>query len=269
MNETCPEARDCIVSYMIGYDSLKAAGIEERNLGVEKTMDVRLRMDGLFEHKKHAIHFIEEFIALYTNGPAGGGGISSGHNEELILQKELVERERVLWTTDIEQTKTLCPQNLLPVREQDELHIAAKSSHVERMMSALPATAAPSGKWLPLYEVAHSRSGDKGNDLNFSIIPHFPGDIERLKLVITPAWVKDAVSCLLDTSSFPSPEAIEKRNNRLKQLQVEIYEVRGIHALNVVVRGILDGGVNCSRRIDRHGKTTSDLILCQQVVLPQ
>lgn len=37
--------------------------------------DVRLRMDGLFELKQHALHFVNEFTALYTNGPAGGGGI--------------------------------------------------------------------------------------------------------------------------------------------------------------------------------------------------
>jgi hypothetical protein len=32
-------------------------------------------MDGLFELEEHAAQFLEEFIALYTNGPAGGGGI--------------------------------------------------------------------------------------------------------------------------------------------------------------------------------------------------
>lgn len=131
-----------------------------------------------------------------------------------------------------------------------------------------PITAAPSGKKVPLYEVAHSRAGDKGNDLNFSLVPHFPQDIERLKRVITPIWVKNVVSVLLDTSSFPDPEAIKQKNNKVEQVKVEIYEVRGIQSLNVVVRNVLDGGVNCSRRIDRHGKTISDLILCQKVVLP-
>lgn len=32
-------------------------------------------MDGLFEQKDHAVQFASEFTALYTNGPAGGGGI--------------------------------------------------------------------------------------------------------------------------------------------------------------------------------------------------
>lgn len=128
---------------------------------------------------------------------------------------------------------------------------------------------APSGQKIPLYDVAHSRAGDKGNDLNFSIIPHFPPDVERLKRIITPQWVKKVVSTLLNSSSFPDTEAINERDKWVDEnVKVEIYEVKGIRSLNVVVRDILDGGVNCSRRIDRHGKTISDLILCQQVVLP-
>lgn len=111
---------------------------------------------------------------------------------------------------------------------------------------------APSGQKIPLYSVAHSRAGDKGNDINFSLIPYYSPDIDRLKLIITNQWVKKVMSALLSTNEHVS---------------VEIYDVKGIHALNVVVRNILDGGVNCSRRIDRHGKTISDLILCQQVVL--
>ncbi|VFQ92994.1 unnamed protein product [Cuscuta campestris] len=128
---------------------------------------------------------------------------------------------------------------------------------------------APSGTKVPLYNIAHSRAGDKGNDLNFSIIPHFPPDIERIKTFITPDWVKEALSPLLNYTSFPSPTDIEQRNKWIAEnVKVEIYEVRGIRSLNVVVRDILDGGVNCSRRIDRHGKTISDLILSQHVLLP-
>lgn len=130
-------------------------------------------------------------------------------------------------------------------------------------------TAAPAGQKIPLYDVAHSRAGDKGNDLNFSMIPHYPPDINRLKTVVTAEWVKEALSTLLNPTSFPSPVNTQRRDDWIDEhVKVEIYEARGIHSLNVVVRNILDGGVNCSRRIDRHGKTISDVILCQQVVLP-
>lgn len=140
------------------------------------------------------------------------------------------------------------------------------SQDIVRKFTRAPA---PSGQKIRLYDVAHSRTGDKGNDLNFSIIPHFPPDIERLKKIIKAAWVKEVVSPLLNPTSFPDSEDIEKRRKWFEEhVMVEIYEARGIHSLNVVVRNILDGGVNCSRRIDRHGKCISDLILSQLVVLP-
>ena len=145
----------------------------------------------------------------------------------------------------------------------------AQEHHSDFLSSDIDIFPAPSGQKIPLYSVAHGRTGDKGNDLNISIIPHFPPDIERLKIVITPEWVKAVVSTLLNTSSFPDSDAIDKRDKWVAEhVKVKIYEVKGIHSLNILVQNILDGGVNCSRRIDRHGKTISDLILCQKVVLP-
>lgn len=72
-----PGSQDCILSYIIGKDSLQAHPADAHYLSVTEPMDVRLRMDGLFCQKEHAVHFTQEFVALYTNGPAGGGGIRS------------------------------------------------------------------------------------------------------------------------------------------------------------------------------------------------
>ena len=146
---------------------------------------------------------------------------------------------------------------------------AAGIRHLTTNLEEPPSpVSAPSGSEIALYSVAHSRAGDKGNDLNLSIIPHFPNDIGRLSTVITPDWVKNAVSPLLNLSSFPNDRAIQHGKDLLEHVVVEIYDVPGISSLNIVVRNILDGGVNCSRRIDRHGKTLSDLILCQKIILP-
>lgn len=136
-----------------------------------------------------------------------------------------------------------------------------------KVLPPVASAAGPANQRTALYQVAHSRTGDKGNDLNFSLIPHFPTDLERLKKVITPDWVQNVVLALLDASLI-SEHKNQQSEDRLKQVRVEIYEAPGIHSLNVVVRNILDGGVNCSRRIDRHGKTVSDLILSQELVLP-
>ncbi|CAM8994337.1 unnamed protein product [Rhodiola kirilowii] len=273
MEEVIPGVGSCIISYIIGVDSLGA--ISDTTAIGDRNEDIRLRMDGLFVQQNHAVQFTREFIALYTNGPAGGGGISTGHKKEISLRKELVDREHVYWQTSvkksnnptykcnvyIEDSRTYCP----PVANLTLQENPTASSEVE----TLAIQSAPSGREIRLYEVAHCRAGDKGNDINFSIIPHFPQDILRLKMVITPEWIKGAVWPLLCATSFPNSSAnVRLEREVIEHLKIEIYDARGVHALNVVVRNILDGGVNCSRRIDRHGKTISDLILNQKIVLP-
>uniref|UniRef100_A0A5B6YVI6 Uncharacterized protein n=1 Tax=Davidia involucrata TaxID=16924 RepID=A0A5B6YVI6_DAVIN len=282
MEEVYPGVNNHIISYIIGLDSLKAASIDV-STSLWTGEDIRLRMDGLFKKKEHAVQLTKEFTALYTNGPAGGGGISTGYKKEITLEKGLVGRKHVYWKVSAKRNKIMYSNNQKTGLKEvamntDPLHELISpsvkqettcNSCLEFLSPDIDLSPAPSGQKIPLYNVAHSRVGDKGNDLNFSIIPHFPPDIERLKMIITPDWVKEVVSTLLNPSSFPNSDAIVKRDQWVNEhVKVEIYEVRGIHSLNVVVRNILDGGVNCSRRIDRHGKTISDLILCQQVVLP-
>ncbi|XP_047336919.1 uncharacterized protein LOC124940442 isoform X2 [Impatiens glandulifera] len=273
MEEVCPGVADRIFSYAIGLDSLKANNTTTPgNVLQTDVVDIRLRMDGLFEIEEQAIQLTKEFIALYTNGPAGGGGISTGHKREIILEKGFVKREDVL--VHISGKRNY-------IRNSDDWRKASEKTPMNRIMSTscsaqeeemkCSSCPAPSGQRIPLYRVAHSRAGDKGNDMNFSVIPHFGEDINRLKLIITPEWVKSVVSPLLKVSLFhPDLDAtnMNMRRDREEDVKVEIYEVRGVCSLNVVVRNILDGGVNQSRRIDRHGKTISDLVLSQIVVLP-
>ncbi|XP_028769180.1 uncharacterized protein LOC114739790 isoform X2 [Neltuma alba] len=270
MGESFPNLNSQILAYIIGVDSLKATSIDANSSSWETSEDIRLRMDGLFAQKEHAVQFTREFTALYTNGPAGGGGISTGVKKEILLEKRLVRREDVFWRIDVKSCRT-SPSDKVVVPECNLTHTLIWPIHVQaetdNSFSEL-ASPAPSGQKIPLYRLAHSRAGDKGNDLNFSLIPHFPPDVERLKQIITPQWVKAVVSPLLKLSALDLDAGSERYRWMNDNVKVEIYEVKGIQSLNVVVRNILDGGVNCSRRIDRHGKTISDLFLCQQVVLP-
>ncbi|KQK16406.1 uncharacterized protein LOC100821455 isoform X1 [Brachypodium distachyon] len=279
MDERYPNIEENIVSYIMGYDSLKAIGGNKGSYCAKEVIDARLRMDGLFEQEEHADGFVEEFTALYTNGPAGGGGISTGRKKEMILQKLLIDRENIFWQANVKNSVIPTSQNQSTDAEKGRVNILHDNryagsytrgiQHFNTNLEEPPSpVSAPSGSEIALYHVAHSRAGDKGNDLNLSIIPHFPRDIVRLRTVITPDWVKNAVLPLLDFSPFPNDRAIMRRDNILEHVVVEIYDVPGISSLNIVVRSILDGGVNCSRRIDRHGKTLSDLILCQKVILP-
>ncbi|KAF6144274.1 hypothetical protein GIB67_024501 [Kingdonia uniflora] len=270
MEEVCPGVKNHLVAYIIGYDSLKATNLNEGTSLKRDAEDIRLRMDGLFELKEQAVHFVEEFTSLYTNGPAGGGGITTGYKKEIILEKYLVRRDCIFWKTGASQSKFVELGN--QEKGSGKASVTFKLTQpirydsVQEEISTFPA---PSGQKIALYDVVHSRAGDKSNDMNFSLIPHHLPDIERLKKIITVEWVQGVISSRLDVSSFPDTDAIEEKSRWVREhVKVEIYEAKGISSLNVVVRNILDGGVNCSRRIDKHGKTISDIILCQQVVLP-
>lgn len=85
LEETYPGGNSCILSYHVGQDSLQIFSSDEAALAKPLTNEVRLRMDGLFEIQKYASKFIQEFEALYTNGPAGGGGIRSVNQESALI----------------------------------------------------------------------------------------------------------------------------------------------------------------------------------------
>ncbi|KAL5859720.1 hypothetical protein ACOSQ4_001016 [Xanthoceras sorbifolium] len=211
MEEVSPGVTQRILSSIIVLDSLKATSTDNN--------------PSSWRQKEHAVHFTKEFTALYTNGPAGGGGISC----KLRLATQCICHQIGLPGLVLERVVELCQKVLNCFfgfrvgRERIFWRTALKCSKVTKV---------------PLYTVCHSRAGDNGNNLNFSIIPHFPQDFERLKMIITPS---------------------DKGRNLWSY---------GNQLLNVIVRNILGGGAICSRRIDRHGKTISNVILCQQVVLP-
>ncbi|RAL48945.1 hypothetical protein DM860_001265 [Cuscuta australis] len=73
MEEIHPGVNKHIISYIIGLDSLKTMTTDNKD--ARHCEDIRLRMDGLFEEEEIAVQFTREFTALYTNGPAGGGGV--------------------------------------------------------------------------------------------------------------------------------------------------------------------------------------------------
>ncbi|KAH7438310.1 hypothetical protein KP509_04G009600 [Ceratopteris richardii] len=310
MEEMFPHSNDRILGYLIGVNSLLIAPNELSKS--TQALEVRLRMDGLFDSEEQAMQLMRDFEALYTNGPAGGGGIrclfhqlfqlmlfifqlltvpiqhskklicmhhficSLGCKKETTLKKILVPREETFWKASSREGGHIITyhENALisPVLKPSSKMPISVPQNISTKKSKTPVSAV-GGIHIPLHEVAHCRAGDKGNDINFSLIPHCSMDLLRLQSVITKDWVKRVIRPLfhhLPTVYQCDQIGSEKRVDveTLDNIHVEIYVVQGIHALNIVVRDALDGGVTCSRRIDRHGKSLSDLIICQTVKLP-
>jgi hypothetical protein len=93
-----------------------------------------------------------------------------------------------------------------------------------------------------LREIAFSRSGDKGDIINVSLIPYRPEDWELIKREVTV-------------------ELVRKLYAGLVKGEITRYELPGTHALNFVMEGALAGGVSTSLRVDGHGKSFQSLIL--------
>lgn len=95
---------------------------------------------------------------------------------------------------------------------------------------------------LPLHAVAHGRAGDKGDVSNVSVIAYRPEAWPHLLAQVTAA-------------------AVQKTFAHLGVSDVRRYELPKLYALNFVIPGALQGGVNASLGLDRHGKTLSFLLL--------
>ena len=95
---------------------------------------------------------------------------------------------------------------------------------------------------VPLHAVAHGRAGDKGDTSNISVIAY-----EAAGWPVIREQVSEA--CVLDVF------------RPLGASRVTRYELPKLQALNFVIETALDGGVNRSLGVDRHGKTLSFLLL--------
>lgn len=99
---------------------------------------------------------------------------------------------------------------------------------------------------MKLYEMAHSRAGDKGNTLTLSLIPYNESDFDMLCRYVTADRVKEHLKEIV------SGDIIR-------------YELPNISALLFVCHQALQGGVTTSLAVDTHGKTLSYALLEMEV----
>ena len=91
---------------------------------------------------------------------------------------------------------------------------------------------------VPLYEIAHGRTGDKGDRSTLSIIPYDPSAYA----VIAQQATEERMLAM-----FRHRGATEARR----------YDLPNLQAFNFVIEHALQGGVNNSLNLDGHGKTLS------------
>lgn len=99
---------------------------------------------------------------------------------------------------------------------------------------------------MKLKDIAHSRTGDKGNISNISVIAYDEKDYPVLSEKVTAEKVKAYFS-----------EVVKG--------EVIRYELPKIGALNFVMYDALSGGVTRSLAIDIHGKSLSTALLDMEI----
>lgn len=103
---------------------------------------------------------------------------------------------------------------------------------------------------LPLYQLAHGRAGDKGNTSNISVIAWNQTCFELLVSQVTEgkvaAWF-----------GYRHPSKVTR------------YVLPKLLAMNFVLEGILDGGVNDALNLDSHGKGLSFWMMDMSIEVPQ
>lgn len=98
---------------------------------------------------------------------------------------------------------------------------------------------------IKLRELAHSRTGDKGDTSNVSVIAFRAEDYPCLVQQLTVERVTEHLAELLDPKAGP----------------IRRYELPNVQALNFVLPGILRGGVTRSLALDAHGKALGAALL--------
>ena len=97
-----------------------------------------------------------------------------------------------------------------------------------------------------LRELAHARTGDKGDTCNISLIAFDPTHYPRLSREVTAARVRAHFALIV-------------------QGDVTRYEIPSLGALNFVLTRALGGGVTRSLALDAHGKSLSSLLLDMEI----
>lgn len=97
-----------------------------------------------------------------------------------------------------------------------------------------------------LKDIAHSRTGDKGDISNISLIAYKSEDYKILKEKVTAEVVKEYFKDICHG-------------------EVKRYEIDSIVALNFVLDKTLGGGVTRSLSLDKHGKSLSMALLEMEI----
>jgi hypothetical protein len=102
---------------------------------------------------------------------------------------------------------------------------------------------------IALYELAHGRTGDKGDRINISLIAYRLEDYP---------WLVEHVTA----------DGVARQFAHRQPGEVRRYLLPNLGAMNFVLDAVLDGGVNDALNLDAHGKALSFHLLAMTIPRP-
>jgi len=268
------------VTSVLGDD----AGDALRRRAAGDASDVRLRVAANHPDRAGADRLTREVTALYTCGPAGGGGVRTNLRSRLGLRSCLFPREHApvtvtLFSDGNEDAAALSPDGSKgaftrssagseggwgrngawgsrrdPPCPVESPRLASRPTTASATPAAHTAHPAPEPstptRQVELRAAAHGRTGDKGDRSNISVIAWHPA----LYPLLVEQLTEDAVA-----RQFASRRPTRVTRHLLPRLG----------AINFVLDGVLDGGVNDALNLDSHGKALSFVVLAMPLMVPE
>lgn len=143
-----------------------------------------------------------------------------------------------------------------PDGRREEIAPPTDTADPEQGSSTRPAPAPDLGdaRAVPLGELVHARSGDKGGDANVGLwVPaEHPGRddaVAWLLGVVNPGWVQAML-----------PEAAD--------LDVDVHPLPNLGGVNIVIHGLLGEGVSSSTRLDPQAKALGEWLRARVTAVP-
>ena len=182
----------------------------------------------------------------YAPGTTGSFGIGRPKaSPQVKLFSCLIPKSAVTPVVTMGEVSWTCPDEFMAETADTDFE-QAPGAHVIQEVPAVKL-----GKTQgQLIDLAYARSGDKGDTSNIGIIARRAEWLDAIKAQVTPETVKAYLSHLVKGS-------------------VTVYDVPGIHAINVLMTQALDGGGMSSMRNDPLGKGMAQVLLSMPVYLPK
>ena len=214
--------------------------------------EIVLKVSALHPLKEALILLSRELAQVSTSNAPGICPLTNGRPNvhpriklfTSLIPAQLIEEKLFIHTEELKVNN--------PFFRASELTTGAFKPPKDMKQSSIkPFEEATSLEKVLLNDICCARSGDKGNNANIGIIARHPLLWEDLKKSITPDFISQIFSPFLDET----------------QGRVEIWELPGIHALNIVLHHSLGSGGFSSTRLDTQGKGYAQFLLSQFVYI--